>query len=247
MGGFELERGGATVSLPMSAQRLLAFVALQRKPVARVYVAGRLWPDSSDARAGASLRSALWRVQRAAGGVVKVTSHTLELAPEVVVDAHRVSVIAHAVFHRTGPLDGHDMAELCGSDDLLPDWYEDWIAIERERFRQIRLHALEYVCRRLTAAGDFGDALDAGLAALRAEPLRESVHRALIGTHLAEGNVGEALRQYQTCETLMSTELGVRPSRQTLRVLEDGIDAQAGRELRDLHAAAAGPRPGPTL
>lgn len=227
MGGFELERGGATVSLPVSAQRLVAFVTLQRKPVARIYVAGRLWPHSSDARAAASLRSALWRVQRAAGGVVEATSHALELAPEVVVDIHRVSTIAHAVLEDTDLLDGPSMAELCGSDDLLPDWYEDWIGIERERFRQIRLHALEQLCWRLSAHGRFCDALDAGLAAVRAEPLRESAHRALIGVHLAEGNVGEAVRQYQTCETLMSRELGVCPSRQTLRVLEDGIGAQA--------------------
>jgi DNA-binding SARP family transcriptional activator len=44
--------------------------------------------------------------------------------------------------------------------------------------------------------------------------------------HLAEGNVGEALRQYDTCERLMARALGVRPSRQTERLVEDGVAAR---------------------
>jgi DNA-binding SARP family transcriptional activator len=45
-----------------------------------------------------------------------------------------------------------------------------------------------------------------------AEPLRESAHRALIGAHLAEGNPGEALRQYQLFRGLLGRELGIEPS-----------------------------------
>ena len=67
-------------------------------------------------------------------------------------------------------------ATLIASDDVLPDWYDDWIDTERERF-QIRLHALERLCERLTVERRFGEALQAGLAALRTEPLRESAHR----------------------------------------------------------------------
>jgi DNA-binding SARP family transcriptional activator len=228
MGALELEYEGARVRLPMSAQRLLAFVALQHKPLARVYVAGQLWPDSSEYRAGASLRSALWRVHCAGGAVVQASGCGLGLAPWVRVDVHRITALAHDVLDGSSPLSHRDVEELCRSDDLLPDWYDDWIGLERERFRQIRLHALEQLCARLTAEGRFGEAVEAGLAALRAEPLRESAHRALIGMHLAEGNVGEAVRQYHTCERLMSRALGVGPSRQTERLLAEGVgDVQA--------------------
>lgn len=222
MGALELQRDGAAVQLPASAQRLLAFAALRPKPLARVYVAGHLWLDSSEERAGASLRSALWRLHRAAGDVIWAAPRELGLAPWVEVDVHRVTTAAHRVL--AGDSLGPELrVELAGSDDLLPDWYEEWVGVERERFRQIRLHALERLCERLTAEGRFGEALEAGLAAVRAEPLRESAHRAMIGMHLAEGNVGEAVRQYDTCERLMSSELGVRPSRQTVRLLEEGV------------------------
>lgn len=241
MGALELEYEGASVRLPMSAQRLLAFVALQRKPLARLYVAGQLWPDSSEDRAGASLRSALWRVHCAAGAVVQASGCGLGLAPWVRVDVHRVTALAHEVLHGSSPLGRSEVEELCRSDDLLPDWYEDWIGVEGERFRQVRLHALEQLCARLTAEGRFGEAVEAGLAALRAEPLRESAHRALIGMHLAEGNVGEAVRQYHTCERLMSRALGVAPSRQTERLLAEGVGGGRGRDrgVLDLGPAAS--------
>ena len=53
----------------------------------------------------------------------------------------------------------------------------------------------------------------------------------MIGMHLAEGNVGEAVRQYATCTRLMSSELGVRPSGQIERLLEEGV-AVRRRPLR---------------
>ena len=220
LGTLDLELDGEPVPLPASARRLLAFSALHGRPLSRVFVAGTLWLGSeSDARAAASLRSALWRLHRAAGEVVRADARELSLAPWVEVDLYRVSQVAHEVL--AGRALRPDLVrQLAWSEELLPDWYDGWVETERERFRQLRLHALERLCERLCAAGRFDDALEAGLAAVRAEPLRESAHRAMIGMHLAEGNVGEAVRQYDTCERLMSRELGVRPSRKTLRLVE---------------------------
>src|SRR5437867_4028183 len=65
-------------------------------------------------------------------------------------------------------------------EDLLPDWYDDWVALERERLRQLRVHALEQLCDRLLVAERFGEATEAALAASRTEPLRESPQRLLI-------------------------------------------------------------------
>ena len=67
---------------------------------------------------------------------------------------------------------------------------------------------------RLTGAGRFAEAFELGLAALAGEPLRESAHRALVRVHLAEGNVGEAVRQYELCRSLLREKLGVEPSEQ---------------------------------
>ena len=95
------------------------------------------------------------------------------------------------------------------ADRRLP---EEWVRLEQERFRQLRLHALEALSGCLAEAGDFGAAVQAALAAVSGEPLRESAHRRVIEVHLAEGNPGEAVRQYRLYEAIAADELGIQPS-----------------------------------
>jgi DNA-binding SARP family transcriptional activator len=54
--------------------------------------------------------------------------------------------------------------------------------------------------------------VQAGLAAVAGEPLRESAHRSLIQVHLAAGNPGEAVRQYRVYRRLLADELALEPS-----------------------------------
>lgn len=37
--------------------------------------------------------------------------------------------------------------------ELLPDWCDDWLVVDREQRHQMRLHALEQLSDRLAAAG----------------------------------------------------------------------------------------------
>jgi DNA-binding SARP family transcriptional activator len=211
LGGFELRHAGQAVAVPRSGQRLMALLALQARPLERLYVAGMLWLDAPEERAGASLRSALWRLPVPGGAAVVEASTThLRLAGDVAVDLHELAALAERLERASGGDD--DLAPSALTRDLLPDWYEDWVLLERERFRQLRLHALEALCVRLTEAGRFGAAVQAGLAAVAGEPLRESAHRRLIQTHLAEGNPGEALRQYNLYRRLLTSELAIEPS-----------------------------------
>ncbi len=210
--GFELTCGGRPVAIPRSSQRLLAFVALHDRPLQRGYVAGNLWTESSDERAAANLRSALWRLNRGGRALVEASVGQLHVAAGLRVDirdaiARARSVLAGSV--SSGDLTLYAIPLDC---DLLPDWYEDWVLVERERYRQLRLHALEALCDRLTTARRFAEAVEAGLTAVAAEPLRESAQRALISAHLAEGNQGEAIRQYRQFQHQLSEELGVQPS-----------------------------------
>jgi DNA-binding SARP family transcriptional activator len=211
--GFELRRDGRPLRVPLSAQRVVAFLALHAHPLARVFVAGNLWSDVSDARAGAALRTALWRLGERAQHLVRAEGHTLALGAEVDVDLTTACQCAQALLRPAEDGVGSDDLELLrDAGDLLPDWYEDWVLIERERFRQLRLHALEALCRRLSRAGRHAEATEAGMAAIACEPLRESAHRAVVEVHLAEGNTAEALRQYELCRELLECQLGLAPT-----------------------------------
>jgi len=211
---FELRCDGQVVDLPLSAQRLLAFVALHEHALQRAYVAGTLWIDASDQRAAASLRSSLWRLNRAGHVLVETAGTRLRLAPDVHVDLWHALAVADRLLH--GSEDAADLVagEAALGGELLPDWYDDWLLFERERFRQVSLHALEALAELLVRAGELPRALEAALSAVRSEPLRESAHRVLIRVHLAEGNRAEALRQCELCRRLLRERLGIDPSPQ---------------------------------
>ena len=218
--GFRLELNGGVFQLPLGIQRLVAFLAVHNRPLQRLFVAGNLWIDSNEEHANANLRTALWRLRHLGFRLVDSTRSHLALAPGVVVDLHESSARARQVLRHEGlsALEIVDAALLGG--ELLPDWYDDWVLIERERFRQLRLHALETLCEDLTADGSYAAAVEAGLACVAAEPLRESAHRALIKVHLAEGNPGEAIGQYRLYRTLVLDELGLAPSAEMQRLVE---------------------------
>jgi DNA-binding SARP family transcriptional activator len=222
LGGFELRLTGEVVPVSTSSQRLICFLALNDRLLPRTYVAGTLWSEVPTARANANLRAALWRLPATGRLLIDQSPQHLGLASNVTVDFRNATALAHRLLDHSKHCTEHDLAEASRrelSADLLPTWYEDdWIVVQRERFRQLRLHALEALCERLITARRYGEAIDAGLAAVAAEPLRESAHRRLIMAHLAEGNRGEAQRQYQLCRHLLRDELGVEPSN-TLREL----------------------------
>jgi DNA-binding SARP family transcriptional activator len=224
VGGFQLVEGEAQVALAEGSQRLLALLAVRGRPMKRVLVAGTLWPEVTESRAYASLRSALSRLYGAVRDAVEVNPSDLRLSSSVRVDLRESQALAHRLLEAANQplketdLSGAAIAALSG--ELLPDWYDDWVLLEAEDWRQLRLHALEALARLLTAAGRYGDAAAAALAAVRADPLRESAHATLISVHLAEHNPSEALREFKRYQKLLRAELDIEPTDQLRDLLE---------------------------
>jgi DNA-binding SARP family transcriptional activator len=104
-------------------------------------------------------------------------------------------------------------------------WYDGWVLDKRERFRQLRLHALEHLGELLFQADRISAAVQLGLVAVASEPLRESAHRWLVRAHLREGNVAEALLRYRTYAKLLARELQVRPSAALQELVADALGA----------------------
>ncbi len=212
LGGFELRLGQRVVSLPMRARRVLVFLALHARPLSRSYVSQSLWLEATEPHADGNLRSALWEISRLGTPLVEVLGGQLALNPLVNVDFHRSGALADRLLGDPQSLGESELDESMLCEDLLPDWYEEWVLPERERYRQLRLHALECLSLQRILVGRFGDAVQASLAAVAGEPLRESANISLIHAYLAEGNAIEAIRQYRSYSSLTRDELGVRPS-----------------------------------
>jgi DNA-binding SARP family transcriptional activator len=146
----------------------------------------------------------------------------VRLADEVAVDFHEARALAQRLLAPAATQSADDLspaAIAALSRDLLPGWYEDWVVLESEDWRQLRLHALEALADRLTAVGRFGEAALAARGAIRADPLRESARACLIRVHLTEGNQGEALRQFKRFSHVLQAELGLTPTPQLRKLV----------------------------
>ena len=173
LGGFACETSGTAVDLPYGMQRLVAFLAI-RGPSHRNLIAGTLWPEVRESQALASLRTGVWRINKAMPGILLIDGPGLAMSADCRVDSRDQERFATALVRdhvedvdwvRTG-------LPSLWSGELLPGWYDDWVVFERERLNQLRLHALELTATMLTRHHDLDIALQLALEAVRTEPLR---------------------------------------------------------------------------
>ncbi len=213
------------VTVPAGSKRLLALIALNyRASVPRGLIAGRLWPDVSEQRAYTNLRAALSRLSDLGRKALDVSPSEVRLAREVTVDLYDARWLAQRILDPRVPAEDLDLKAATVdqlSADLLPGWYDEWVLLEAEHWRQLRLHALEELARELIDAEQFAGAVTAAHTAVQADPLRESSQVSLIRAHLAEGNLAEALGHFERYSRLLRSELGLRPTPRLRRLVAE--------------------------
>jgi DNA-binding SARP family transcriptional activator len=193
---------------------VLAAVACRGRQATRSQVAHALWPDTTSERAHANLRTALYRLYRRAPAAVHITSSHIQLTVGMGIDLEQSSRLANRIL---GSVNGSDRALLNDAlqvnlrEDLLPDWDDEWLADHQYRYRQLRITALEALSGQLGSAGRHGAAVQAALAAVQADTLRDSAHETLIRACLAQGNRHEAYTHYTTYRRVLRDELGLEP------------------------------------
>jgi DNA-binding SARP family transcriptional activator len=151
LGQFAVLRGDQPVDLPPACQRLIALVALKRRPVHRLWVCAMLWPHAQTRRAIASLRSTMWRLRPAgADPLLEVDPQYLALAPGVSVDFYdAVDQIGQLLDHDE-PVDPQfvsGLLQLLRAGELLDGWSEPWATAERQRYRAMRKEARDTLGR----------------------------------------------------------------------------------------------------
>jgi DNA-binding SARP family transcriptional activator len=210
IGHFRVLHAGRRVELTHAQARLLALLCLRAGDVGREWLAGQLWNEVSTATALRRLRSTMSRLHHSIPGVIRRGRDSVGLTTATHVDLDDARERAHRL------VEGHVTEEALWSpepflDDLLVDWYDEWIDADRNQFRNLRIHALEVIARQLIAADQFASAIELCLVVLRTEPFRETTHRLIVQSHLAEGNRTEAIAHARSYEALVRSELGVEP------------------------------------
>ena len=215
LGGFHLVVEDVVVDTGPTVQRLLAVLVCLNRQAPRHKIARMLWPDASHDRAHSNLRTTLYRLQRQAAGLVLSTKTDVRLAPEVRVDIDSTRAYASGLLS-SRPEDHTEVVRLVPwtelDRDLLPDWDDGWLIEYQACYRRLRLDALERLADLLTYKRQYGAAVQAALAVIHADTLRETAHEQLIRAYLAQGNRHDAISHYAGyCKTLRD-ELGLDPA-----------------------------------
>jgi DNA-binding SARP family transcriptional activator len=212
-------------------QELLVYLLLHRAhPCTRESLATLLWGEHNDAQARKYLRQALWQLQGALDSachpitpLLRTDAEWVDLDPSASLwldvdqfeDAYALATRPGASTLSQAEVDSLCEAVTLYQGDLLEGWRQDWCVIERERFQQMYLTMLD----KLVAYAEHTQQYDFGVhyceLALRCDPARERIHRRLMRLHCMAGNRTAALRQYETCVTMLHRELGVEPAKST--------------------------------
>lgn len=209
-------------------QRLVAQLALAAgRPVARSSLAFTFWPDSDESQARTNLRKLLHQLRR---DVPDISDH-VEIDPRHLRWRSEGTGTIDVLEFESAIERGDDATAMAAyGGDLLPEVYDDWVLVERDRLRDAGCRAL---ARLTTAAADRGDdqsVLDHAGAQVAIDGLAEDAYRAQICAHARMGNRAEALRTYHRCTQVLADELGVEPdaaTRQTYAELMAGAVAPA--------------------
>jgi DNA-binding SARP family transcriptional activator len=104
-------------------------------------------------------------------------------------------------------------------DDDAGEWYLP----EQRRLRDLYGQAIERVAEIHFQLGELPEALHYGQLALRNDPCSEASHRLLMRCYASRREQQLVSRQYQACTAALRKELGVSPSDETTRLLQELI------------------------
>jgi DNA-binding SARP family transcriptional activator len=205
----EGEQAWAVQSKPL---RLLAYLLLQGGgPCRREALQAEFWPDKPPRLAANNLRQALWHLrQHLPCEALMVCDDTVAWNPALPlwVDA--------LAFEAKLATDDLEAAIELYAGPLLPEAYDEWAQLERERLHLRYLSALEARAHTFYEARRWEEALANANVLITADPFNESAVRLAMVSHWALGQREAARRCYDAYRRRITSELNVAPLPETL-------------------------------
>ncbi len=239
-----------TKFISIKAQALLFYLAVTRRTHTREALATLFWPDMITTQAAKNLRNALSNLRKLADPYLLIMPRTVAFN----VNSPQWLDIAQFHQHLTQAAGASDLAqwhtaiELYRGDFLegvyIPDApaFDEWVAVEREQWREHILGALQAVVAQHTIRREYTLGLTYVTRLLAMDPWREEAHRQKMQLLMLLGRRNAALAQYETCQRILFNELGVPPSYETRRLYETiRNDAMESEEASTHHAISIEP------
>ncbi len=231
MGGFLLA-GPSGAAIPLSGkknQALLAILALAAgRLVSRSALIGILWADRGEEQARSSLRQAFSALRRVFNDVgelpLVIEEESAAINPARL--ATDIAELSAGQAVRWGEfLDGLSLGDRA---------FQDWLLVERQALRRDYVDRLSTLLSQADQGRDPRRSLALAQDILKADPLYEPAHRAIMSAFAALGDRAKALRQFQICKDALAKDLGVAPEGRTLAL----YDEIAGGSVAPAEAAA---------
>lgn len=214
-----------------TTQALLSYLVLQRhRKHPRKLLAGLLWGDSSEERAQAALRTALWRLRQVLEpeGTPRGTYLTGQARDvgfnraskywlDIEIFETQLTAILNCPIDAMYADDALLLEETLAlyTADLLEGFYEDWVISERERLHHLYLNGLQHLMLYYAHNDQPEKSLECGRKILQRDPLQEAVHREMMRLYAELGQRAMAIRQYEICRASLTSELNIQPMNET--------------------------------
>jgi len=221
-GHFELALDGERVALatPRKSLQLLAYLLLHRgSAVSREYLAFLLYPDDDEGSARAKLRATLSELAKAmpqpVQGYVTIDTDKVAWNPNasVWIDVEAFEKVAG---DRSRLAEAIDLYR----GDLLPEVYDEWLDVIRERLRDAYLRCLTDRVSEARRNANLPLAIDTARRILAVDPWREDVVRRLVTMRYESGDRSGALSEYAAFAKRLREELDAEPMAETAAVAE---------------------------
>lgn len=238
LGGLHVVRADGSVVSPGSwgtgkTMDLLRILALDNGRFVRASsLIDVLWPDVPPQRGRGSLRTAASRIRSTVGhdclerqnGDLRLVTATVDVDEyrDLVMSARQAAARrAHAeTLLLVQAAEAMYLGDFHASDDE-----HSWAVFARTELVQLRLGALSDATQSALEGGRFREALELARSAVHLDPSSERAQRNLMRAHAELGEIGQALRVFETYRARLADELGIDPSRVTrdlhLRLLQD--------------------------
>jgi predicted ATPase/DNA-binding SARP family transcriptional activator len=245
LGEVRVSSGGRVVAGPALGGRrarvALVALALADRVLSPDRLAWMIWGDDPPATWQAAVRGVIRGLRVACAEVggddqrlIRTDPAGYRLAPGVEVDlvqaagvvTHAGTMLAQGRPHIAAQL-AEPVSQLSG-DRLLVEESAEWVEAQRRAIDVLASRALDIVVEAAGALGDHDSAVAAARRAVTVAALDERAHRGLIAALSRAGDRAGAVRAFEQCRTLLATQLGIDPSRQTVEVYLAALGDQEG-------------------
>ena len=227
---------------------LLAYLVVEiHSPHSRESLADLLWPDTPSQSAFGNLRYALSNLRHVLGDASATPPYLLISRESLQFNAfssYELDTNSYINLLQTDDIEKvkqtcalYQGDFLAGFPSINSNPFEEWVYLKREQFRRRAVEALRTMIDHYEQHGEYKQAIPFAYRQLELEPWLEEAHQQLMRLLALDGRRSAALAQFQTCRRILSDELGVEPSLETVRLYDFDPGRRAWHSAKHLPAA----------